>query len=103
MKNNCGCEEKKRWMGEKIAQTGEILSSTKFDCSSTLKTSGTKRSKHTHNEELFTCSSCSEEWKGEDEDGNHWIVCDMGDKQYHRQCSGITYDEEDYYETDIEN
>ena len=89
--------------GEKIAQPGEILSSAKFDCSSTPETSGAKRSKRTHNKEIWTYSSYSEDWKGEDNDGNRWIVCDMCDKQYHLQCSRITYDEEDYYEIDNEN
>ena len=41
--------------------------------------------------------------KGKDDDGNHWIVCDICDKQYHLQCSRITYDEEGYYEINIEN
>ena len=104
LKNNRGCGEKKRQRrGKKIAQPGEVLSSAKFDCASTPETSGAKRSKRTRTEEIWTCSSCSEDWKGEDDDGNRWIVCDMCDKQYHLQCSGITYDEEDYYEIDIEN
>ena len=66
-------------------------------------TSGTKKSKRTNNEEIWACSSCNGEWKGKDDDGNRWIVCNMCDKQYHLQCSGITYDEEDFYKTDIEN
>ena len=78
-------EKKQQGRGEKIAQPGEILYSMKFDCSSMPETSVTKRSKQTHHEEL--CCSCNEEWKGEDDDGNHWIVCDICDKQYHLQCS----------------
>ena len=74
LKNNCGRR------GKEIAQPGEILSSAKFDCSSTPETSGAKRSKHTHNEEIWTFCICNEEWKGEDDDGNCWIVCDMCDK-----------------------
>ena len=97
LKNIRGCWEKKRRRGKMIAQPGENLSSAKFDCSSMPV-----RSKRTHNEEIWTFCSCNEEWKGEDDDGNRWIVCDMCDKQY-LQCSGITYDEEDYYEIDIEN
>ena len=46
------------------------------------------------------CFCCGIEWE---EDDNWWIVCNLCDKPYHLHCSGIQYNQQDYYDIDIEN
>lgn len=49
---------------------------------------------------VYTCADCKEVYV-EDGDDN-WILCDKCDKWYHYQCSGLVYDEEDYYNLNLE-
>lgn len=55
------------------------------------------------NAEDWFCYGCAEEWVGEDDDGNRWITCDGCSDNYHLQCSGIEYREEEYYDIDLDN
>ena len=52
-------------------------------------------------EEKWVCHDCKQLWEEEGDD--RWIVCDKCNKQYHLQCSGITYHRRDYYVLDIED
>ena len=36
------------------------------------------------------------------EDNNWWVVCNLWDKAYHIQCSGIQYNEQAYFDIDNE-
>ena len=48
---------------------------------------------------IWVCPSCNKIWKN---DSNVWIVCDVCDKGYHLQCSGLNYEKKEYYDLDIE-
>ena len=50
-------------------------------------------------QDIWTCFECKEDWQVDD---NRWIVCDLCDKPYHLQCSGVSYRTKDYYSLDIE-
>ena len=47
------------------------------------------------------CGTCSGMWKMEGNDV--WIQCNDSDTPFHLQCCGMEYNQEDYYESDIEN
>ena len=49
----------------------------------------------------WICFECEELWEADGDD--RWIVCDNCDKQFHLQCSGVTYRQKNYYSVDIEN
>ena len=51
-------------------------------------------------QEVWICVVCKEEWEPDD---NRWIVCDLCDEPFHLQCSGVKYEEKDYYNIDIES
>ena len=63
----------------------------------------TNSTKEGNSDDMWKCKSCKEIRHGQDDDENRWIVCDACDGNYHLQCSGIYYDEEPYYEIEIEN
>ena len=48
---------------------------------------------------IWTCDECKEDWE---EDENRWIVCDLCDRAFHLQCSGLQYLPKNYYSLDIE-
>ena len=49
----------------------------------------------------WVCNECHVPWQEDGDD--RWIVCDICDKQYHLQCSGIRYHRRNYYRMDIES
>ena len=59
--------------------------------------------KEGNSDDTWKCKSCKEIWHGQDDDRNRWIVCDACNGKYHFHCSGIYYEEEQYYEIEIEN
>ena len=114
LKKNRGfdSEKQKQTCGKKISKPGEVLSSTMFEehaMQSSLeikrkkKNGNTNSMKEGNSDDTWKCKSCKEIWHGQDDDGNRWIVCDACDGKYHLQCSGIYYEEEQYYEIEIEN
>ena len=50
-------------------------------------------------DDQWICFECAEIWE---EGDDRWIVCDNCGKQYHLQCSGVQYLENQYYDLDIE-
>ena len=116
LKKNYGCdrEKQKRTCGEKISRPREVLSSTMLEEHAMRSSPETKRKKKKSNDntnstkegnsdDMWKCKSCKEIWHGQDDEENRWIVCDACDGKYHLQCSGIYYEEEQYYEIEIEN
>ena len=107
-------EKQKRTCGEKNSKPGEVLSSTMLEEQTMRSSPETKRkkkksidntnsTKEGNSDDMWKCKSCKEIRHGQDDDENRWIVCDACDGNYHLQCSGIYYDEEPYYEIEIEN
>ena len=51
-------------------------------------------------EEEWRCYHCKEVW---DENGDdRWVVCDISNPKFHLQCSGISYDIEQYWDINLE-
>ena len=49
----------------------------------------------------WICQYCQEAWN--DDDDNRWIVCDICDKAFHLQCSGLKYKRQQYSEMDLDH
>ena len=49
----------------------------------------------------WICQYCQQAWN--DNDDNRWIVCDICDKAFHLQCSGIKYKRQQYSEMDLDH
>ena len=57
-------------------------------------------------EVVWCCQSCKESWPDDDEDySERWIVCDERtcNLAFHLQCSGLDYDEDQYWDLDLDN
>ena len=49
----------------------------------------------------WVCQYCEQAWN--DDDDNRWIVCDICDKAFHLQCSGLKYKRKQYNEMDLDH
>lgn len=55
---------------------------------------------------VWCCHFCKESWPEDDEDyTERWIVCDERacNLAFHLQCSGLDYEEDQYYDLDLDN
>ena len=115
LEENCGVGKQKisvRKRGKKITPGERIVDlENQEPCGSQgskkRKTIAPSKRKASNNERCddeedeWRCFDCNEVW---DERGNdRWVVCNICSLKFHLQCSGISYDVDQYWDIDLES